>query len=87
MLVLTRKEGEEIVIGKDIRIRVLRIRGGQIRVGIAAPRDVRIVRSELAPIPPAQEAPAVSPVTSSEVTVASPQPFQAAAAPHGVACR
>src|ERR1700749_3906274 len=47
MLVLTRKEGEFLVLSKDIEIRVLRIDGDQIRIGIVAPRSVNIVRGEL----------------------------------------
>lgn len=47
MLVLTRMEGESIVIGEDIRITLLEIRGGQVRIGVQAPREVPVVRSEL----------------------------------------
>lgn len=47
MLVLTRKVGEEIVIGGNIRVRVLSIQGNQIRLGFIAPREVPIQRQEL----------------------------------------
>lgn len=47
MLVLTRKVGEEIVIGNNIRVRVLSIQGNQIRLGFVAPREVPIQRQEL----------------------------------------
>lgn len=47
MLVLTRKVGESIVIGYDVEITVLKIRGGQVRLGVDAPRDVVIHRSEV----------------------------------------
>ena len=48
MLVLTRKPGEAIVIGQDIEVRVLSVgRGGQVRLGIAAPDEVLILREEL----------------------------------------
>lgn len=47
MLVLSRKVGEEIVIGEHIRVRVLSIQGNQIRLGFVAPRDVQIHRDEL----------------------------------------
>ena len=40
MLVLTRKIGEEIVIGGDIRIKVLEVRGAKVRIGVVAPDDV-----------------------------------------------
>jgi carbon storage regulator CsrA len=47
MLVLTRKPGELIRIGKDITIAVVRISGDVVRLGIEAPRDVTVVRTEL----------------------------------------
>jgi carbon storage regulator len=47
MLVLSRKIGEEIVIGEDIRVRVVAIQGNQIRLGFVAPRSVLIRREEL----------------------------------------
>lgn len=47
MLVLTRKSGEELVIGDDIRITVTRISGNRVTLGISAPDNVRIVRGEL----------------------------------------
>jgi carbon storage regulator len=46
MLVLTRKAGEEIVIGENIRLRVVVIRGSQVRLGITAPGAVSIQREE-----------------------------------------
>ena len=47
MLVLTRKEGEQIVIGNNIMITVSRISQNRVTVGVDAPRDVQIVRREL----------------------------------------
>jgi carbon storage regulator CsrA len=47
MLVLTRKANEEILIGDDIKITLVRIRGNSVRIGIEAPREVRVVRGEL----------------------------------------
>ena len=47
MLVLTRKEGETIAIGDEIEVRVLRIDGDQIRLGIVAPRQLTVLRGEL----------------------------------------
>ncbi len=49
MLVLTRKADESIVIGGRIRIKVLRLRGNRIRLGIEAPDDMPVRRAELAP--------------------------------------
>ena len=48
MLVLTRKQKESIKIGDSIVITILRVQGHSVRVGIEAPRDVRVVRGELA---------------------------------------
>lgn len=48
MLVLTRKIEEEIVLGNNIRLRVLSLRGNTVRIGIEAPQDVRVKRGELA---------------------------------------
>ena len=47
MLILTRKPGESIFIGEDIKITIVEIRGHQIRVGIEAPKDMRIYREEI----------------------------------------
>lgn len=47
MLVLTRKTDEQILIGDNIKITLIRVRGNSVRIGIDAPRDVRIVRGEL----------------------------------------
>jgi carbon storage regulator len=49
MLVLTRKLMEKLFIGDDICITVVRLEGGQVRLGIDAPRDVSVVRAELVP--------------------------------------
>lgn len=47
MLVLTRKVNEEILIGDTIRIKVVDIGAGRIRLGISAPRDVTVLRDEV----------------------------------------
>ena len=47
MLALTRKKGEALVINNNIEIRVLEIRGDQIKIGISAPKDVPIYRKEV----------------------------------------
>lgn len=49
MLVLTRKKNERILIGGEISITVVEVRGDRVRLGIDAPEDVRIMRSELPP--------------------------------------
>ena len=47
MLVLTRKQNEGILIGSDILITVINIDGDKIRLGIDAPKNVRVIREEL----------------------------------------
>jgi carbon storage regulator len=47
MLVLTRKRGEKIVINNDITVTVIEIRGDKIRIGVDAPKDVAVHRSEV----------------------------------------
>lgn len=47
MLILTRKLGESITIGDNIRVSVLGIRGRQVRIGIDAPSDVVVHREEI----------------------------------------
>lgn len=47
MLVLTRKLMEKLYIGDDICVTIVRIEGGQVRLGIEAPREVSVVRAEL----------------------------------------
>jgi len=47
MLILTRKSGESITIGDDVKITVVEIKGKQVRVGIEAPRSYIIHREEV----------------------------------------
>lgn len=47
-LVLGRKENESILIGNDIRVTVMQIRGNRTKLVIQAPEDVRVLRSEIA---------------------------------------
>ena len=47
MLVLTRRNGESILIGDEITLHVLQVRGNQVRIGIDAPDDVLILREEI----------------------------------------
>jgi carbon storage regulator len=51
MLVLSRKQGEEIVIGDTIRVTVVAIGGNQVRLGFIAPADVLVLRAELTSSP------------------------------------
>jgi carbon storage regulator len=47
MLILSRKKGEEIKVGPDITLTILTISENQVKVGIAAPQNVEILRGEL----------------------------------------
>ncbi|TWU20259.1 Carbon storage regulator [Novipirellula galeiformis] len=47
MLVLTRKLDEKIQIGNDITITLIRVQGNTVRIGIDAPREIRVIRAEL----------------------------------------
>lgn len=47
MLILTRRQGENIIIGKDVQVRVLNIKGNQVKLGFEAPKNIVIVREEL----------------------------------------
>ncbi len=47
MLVLQRKEGQSILIGEDIEIKIMAVNGHSIKIAIEAPKDVSIVRKEL----------------------------------------
>lgn len=47
MLMLTRRAGETIVIGEDIRITIMAVNGNQVRIGIAAPAQIRVDRQEI----------------------------------------
>ncbi len=47
MLVLTRKEDESIMIGDDIEVKILDVKDNQVKIGIAAPRDIAVHRREV----------------------------------------
>lgn len=47
MLILSRKENESIMINDNIEIQIVEIRGGQVRVGISAPREIPVHRDEI----------------------------------------
>ena len=51
MLVLSRKLGEELVIGDNIRLRVVAIRGKRVRLGLTAPAEMPIRREEFGSLP------------------------------------
>lgn len=47
MLILTRRVGETVVIGDEIQVTVLGVKGNQVRLGVTAPKDVAVHRSEI----------------------------------------
>lgn len=47
MLVLSRKKNESIVIGENVEITIMEVRGDKVRIGIAAPREVKVRRKEV----------------------------------------
>ena len=47
MLVLTRKVGEGIIIGDDVKIAIIELKGGGVRIGIDAPREMKVHRQEV----------------------------------------
>ena len=47
MLILTRRVGEKLIIGEDVTVTVLGVKGYQVRIGIEAPRDVMVNREEI----------------------------------------
>ena len=47
MLILTRRAGETLVIGEDVRVKVLEVKGQQVRIGVTAPREVAVHREEI----------------------------------------
>ena len=48
MLILTRRIGESLKIGADITVTVMGLKGTQVRIGIEAPKDVTVLREEIA---------------------------------------
>ena len=48
MLILTRRPTQALAIGSDITVTILEIRGSQVRIGINAPREIAVLRKEIA---------------------------------------
>lgn len=47
MLILTRRVGESLIIGDDVVVNVLGVKGNQVRIGVDAPKDVTVHREEI----------------------------------------
>ncbi len=47
MLILTRSSGEKLRIGNDVIVTVIAVKGGQVRIGIDAPKDIEVHREEI----------------------------------------
>jgi carbon storage regulator len=47
MLILSRRTGESLNIGDDIKVTVLEIRGSQVRIGVSAPKHIQVDREEI----------------------------------------
>ena len=56
MLILTRRVGEAVHIGNNITVRVLGVKGGQVRIGFDVPKDVNVMRTELLNKPKKEQA-------------------------------
>jgi carbon storage regulator CsrA len=79
MLVLTRKLQQQIKIGEQITVTILRVKGNAVRVGVQAPRDVRVVRGEL----PKDGAKTLDATPTEEAVVASGESANDSARPVG----
>ena len=94
MLVLSRKPGQQIQIGNDVTVTVVKTQGKTVRLGINAPQQVKVLRSELPPQEDAPDAPhnPSKPLTASRLlrhrdrsaaaVSAKPQPPAERARPH-----
>ncbi len=69
MLILTRRVGETVMIGEDVTVTVLGVKGNQVRIGVSAPRDVAVHREEIFERIKREEAGEVEPDPASEAEI------------------
>ena len=81
MLVLTRRKNQSIVIGDDVVITVLEVKGDSIRLGITAPREVQVYREELLAALSEANASAVLGEDAPAPAPSAPRPTSAGSAP------
>ena len=55
MLVLSRREGESLIIGDDVIVKIVSVKGGQVKIAIDAPKSVPVHREEIARLIEAQK--------------------------------
>ena len=70
MLILTRRIGESVHIGDQVKVKVLTVRGNQVRLGIEAPREIKVNREEVVNprVKEQRNAPAQQPASSEATT-------------------
>jgi len=79
MLVLSRKLQQQIKIGDQITVTILRVKGNTVRIGVQAPRDVRVIRGELPKVDGAMESNSTIPAEA-VITIAEGEIIEAAEA-------
>lgn len=79
MLILTRRVGESVHIGEQVLVKVLSVRGSQVRLGIDAPREIKVNRDEV--VNPRSKREVSQPTVGAETSGAERPPAEAAREP------
>jgi len=69
MLILTRRQGETVVIGDDITVTVLSVKGNQVRMGFTAPKNIEVHRKEVHQRIKLEERDRTTPITLKDTAV------------------